>query len=276
MDFEFNPKLLVLVPIALIIIGIAISTVAIVPAGARGILLTWGAVNPTPLGEGLHFITPIMNKVDTMSVQTQKYEVSASAATKDMMDVATTVAVNYHLDPSQTSNMYQLVGKDYQDRLIVPAVQEVVKASTANYNAGELLTERPAVKSQIEDSLKQRMLDRGIIIETISITNFAFPSSFNDAITAAQTAKQQAEKAKNDLVRIQVEAEQKVAQATGEATATLTKAKAEAQSIEIRGQALKNNPQVSQLEAINKWNGQLPNYMLGSGAVPFVNIPIAG
>jgi prohibitin 2 len=273
MKGQIDARLLVLAPIIILVVVLATSVVAIVPAGSRGVLLEWGAVNQVPLGEGLHFITPVANKVEMMSVQTMKYETSASAATKDLMDVQTTVAVNYHLDPSQASLMYQEVGKEYQDRLIVPAVQEVVKAVTAKYDAKELITNRDNVKIQIDTFLRERLVSRGIIVETTSITNFNFPQTFNDAITAAQTSTQQAIKAQNDLERIKFEAEQKVAAANGEADAKLAVATAEAQALRIQGQAIRENPEVVQLRWIDKWQGNVPTIQAGNNMLPILNIP---
>lgn len=265
-------KRIAIIAVVIIVASILFSAIVIVPAGSRGVLLEWSAVKGT-LTEGMHFITPIRDRVEIMDVRTQKYETNASAATKDLLDVATTVAVNYHLNPEQTAILYQTIGRDFQETLIAPAVQEVVKATTANYNAGELITERPLVKTQIEDALRERMTDRNIIVETISITNFEFPVAFNDAITAAQTATKQAEEAKNTLETIKFEAEQKVAQARGEADAKIATATAEAKALELQGEAIRKNPEITQLRWIEKWDGHLPNYMLGSNSLSVLQLP---
>jgi prohibitin 2 len=254
-----------------VIIVIIISAINIVPAGFRGVLLVWGAAQEQPFDQGLHFIIPIADSVVQMDLRTQKYEAKAEAATKDLLDVTTDVAVNYHVDPSKVVEIYKLRGTAYQDSIINPAVQEVVKAATANFNAKELITERPLVKTAIDDALTTRLSIYGIVLETTSITDFTFPQSFNEAITAAQTATQNAIQAQNQLLVVQYQAQQAIAQANGTATATLIQAQATAQSIEIRGKALKENPQVATLEWINKWNGILPNYMMGS-ATPLLNI----
>lgn len=246
----------------LVVIGIwfLFSTVIIVSAGQRGVVLKFGAVEDKVLTEGLHFVVPIMNSVQILDVRTQKYEVNASASTKDLLDVATTVAINYHLNPSSVNQIYQTIGLDFENRLIAPAVQEVVKSTTAEYNAEELITERPLVKQNIEDKLRERLASRDIIIETISITNFQFPEKFNQAIIDKQTAVQLKQKAENDLERIKVEAQQVVAKAQGEAEA-----------VKIINEQLLKSPLYLQYLAIQKWNGIMP--LATGGTLPFINIP---
>ena len=161
-----------------------INPFVIVDAGERGIVKQFGNVQENVLDEGLHIKVPIRDQVVIMDVRTQKYEIDATAASNDMQITKTTVAVNYHLVPSGINNIYQLVGLDYEFKIIAPAIQEVVKAATANFKAEELITQRPLVKEAIESSLKRQMLERGIIIETVYITSFDFSSEFNAAIEA--------------------------------------------------------------------------------------------
>jgi regulator of protease activity HflC (stomatin/prohibitin superfamily) len=208
-----------------------------------------------------------------MDCQTQKYSTQAAAASSDLQTVQTTIAVNYHLDPMTATRMYREVGPDYANRLIVPAVQEATKASTARFTAVELITDRNAMKLMIQDELSKRLLTYGLTVETISIENFDFSASFNAAIEAKVTAEQQALTAQRKLEQIKYEAEQAVAAANGAAEAKLTVATAEAKAIQIQGEALRENQEIVSLRAVEKWNGQLPTMMLGSGTVPFVNLP---
>jgi regulator of protease activity HflC (stomatin/prohibitin superfamily) len=255
-----------------VIILLTIVSWTIVPIGAgnRGVLTQFGK----PIGvfdSGLNFKAPVIQGVIVMSIQTLKYEAHASAASKDLQDVSTAVALNYHLDGSKVMELYTNVGTNdiIEATLIQPAVQESVKATTAEFNAEELITERPLVKGRIDDVLRLRLGERGIFVETISITDFKFSPDFTAAIEAKQVAQQNALKAENDLNRIKVEAQQVVAKAQGDANGTLTKAYAEALAIKVQGDALKENQQVVTLRQIEKWNGILPNVMTG-GNSPFI------
>ena len=260
--------------IVLFFIGLMVlnSTMVTIAAGHRGVLTQFGK----PVGvfdEGLSFKIPIIQGVIVMSVQTLKYEAQAGAASKDMQDVSTAVALNYHLDGSKVTDLYRTIGTNdiIESTILQPAIQESVKASTAQYNAEELITERPIVKLTIEESLRNRLSEKGIIVETLSLTDFKFSPEFTQAIEQKQVAQQNAQKAENDLLRISVEARQQVAQAQGIANATLTKATAEAQAIEIQGKALRENQQVVTLRTVEKWNGILPTVFSGNGqSMPFI------
>jgi regulator of protease activity HflC (stomatin/prohibitin superfamily) len=248
--------------VVLIIVGIftLAGTIAIVPAGYRGVVLQFGAVENRVLPEGLHFITPYVESYRTMEVRTQKYEVPCESASKDLLDVRTTVAINYHIDPAMVNIIYQKLSENYQERVIAPQVQEVVKSVTAKYDAQGLIQTRENVKQDIDTLLKSRMLERDIIIETISITNFEFPSDFNNAITSKQTQVQKAQEAENKVKEIQAVAQQAIAQAEGQAKA-----------IQIINDQLRNSPDYLKWLSIQKWNGVLPLF-LGNGATPFIDL----
>jgi regulator of protease activity HflC (stomatin/prohibitin superfamily) len=236
-----------------------------VGAGERGILLNFGAVENTVLGEGIHFRVPIMQTVVLMDVKIQKAITDAASASSDLQDVDLSVALNYHIIPDKANVVYQTIGVEFKARIIDPAIQEVMKAVTARYTAEELITKRPAVSTEMKDALTQRMLESNIAVDAFSIVSFSFSQTFTDAIEAKQTAEQNALKAKRDLDRIRVEAEQTIAAATAEAEALrLQKMNISPDLIELR--KIEAN-----LKAIEKWNGVLPE-VTGAGAVPFIGV----
>jgi regulator of protease activity HflC (stomatin/prohibitin superfamily) len=257
METAVKAALAVIVLIVFVISALAIFVT--VPPGHRGVLLQFGAVQPNPLGEGLHTLTPFTQSAVMMDVRTQKYEVDATAATKDLLDVTAKVAVNFHLDPAQVNVVYQSIGPDYENTVIAPAVQELVKATTAKFDAEELITKRETVREQIEKTLIERLAPRNMIVEQMSIVNFEFPKEFSDSIVAKQTAVQKALESQNKLEQIKYEAQQAVAKATGDAEA-----------IDIINQQLIKSPQYINYLAVNKWNGNLP--LATGGAIPFINL----
>ena len=243
--------------------------------GERGIVLTWGAAEPMASEPGLNFKIPIAQGVVLMTVQTQKYETDASAASKDLQVVSAKIAVNYHLNPEGAVELFKEIGAGYQERVMQPAVQEAVKAATAQYTAEELITKRALVKDNIQTTLSERMGLRGIIVEDVSIVNFDFSSQFNEAIELKVTAEQNALTEQNKLKTIEFQAQQRVAQANGERDATIAVAQGQAQSIELtaraeaekirlQNQELAKSPQYVELVKWQKWNGALPTwYMTG-------------
>jgi len=261
--------------VVLIIIGVVTaSAVQIVDAGHRGVLLHWNAVDLTvpPLTEGLHFVTPFADSVVQMEIRTLKFVKATSAASKDLQTVSTEITVNYHPDPNAVNILYQSVGLTYENRVITPTVEEVVKQVTANYNAEELITKRPQVKADIEADISSRLSEFNIITEIVSITDFQFSALFASAIESKVEAEQKAFKAENDLKRIEVEARQHAAQAEGVAAANIAQANGEAQAIKIINEALASNPQYLEWLKTQQWDGKLP-LVVGEGGTPFIAIP---
>ena len=242
----------------------ALSPFAVVPAGHRGVMTTFGKVSPEVLGEGLHFLWPIAQSIHLLDVRIQKGEEDGDASSRDLQQVKATVALNYHIRPAQAAAVYRDIGTDVESRIIVPSVQEAVKAATAQYTAEDLIAKRPEVRERIKSLLAERLARHGIDIDEFSIVNFSFSKSFNDAIEAKTTAEQLKLKAERDLARIRVEAEQKVASAKAEAEAL------KLQKQEVTAELIRLREIENQRKAIEKWDGHLPN--VTSGAVPFLQI----
>ena len=277
---ENLPKLIATIVILAVVIVTISFGMRTVEAGHRGVLTTFGKVEDTVLGEGLHFIIPYMQNLIQMNVQTLKYVADASASSMDLQIVSTRVAVNYHVDPGQANRVYQTLRMEYADRVIAPAIQESVKASSATFTAEQLITRRPEVKAMIKDDLAERLLGYGIIVEVVSIQDFDFSQEFNAAIEAKVKAEQQALEAERILQRKKVEAEQMIAEAGGRAESVRLEARARADATimeaEARAEALRLQRQevtalLNQYKAIEKWDGVLPRF-IGGGAIPFIDI----
>jgi regulator of protease activity HflC (stomatin/prohibitin superfamily) len=234
-------------------------------AGERGVVLDFGAVQKSVMQEGLHFRIPIMQKIAIVNVQIQKATTETVAASADLQDVTSTLALNYHVQPDMANIVYQNIGIEFKERIIDPAILEVVKAVTARYSAEELITKRPLVSEEMRATLNDRLKANNITVDAFSIVAFSFSKVFTEAIESKQTAEQLALKAKRDLDRIKVEAEQKITAARAEAEALrLQRANISTDLIELR--KIEAN-----LKAIEKWNGVLPQ-VTGNGGVPFVGL----
>ncbi|MCH8959549.1 MAG: prohibitin family protein, partial [Proteobacteria bacterium] len=161
--------------------------------------------------------------------------------------------LNYHIDRSKVNVVYQELGLFFKERIIDPAVQESVKAVSAEYTAEELITKRSEVSDKIRANMTDRLLAFNIVTDGFNIIDFSFSRGFNEAIEAKQTAEQQALKAERDLDRIKIEADQKVVQA-----------RAEAESQRIQRTTI--TPALLQLRAIEQWDGHFPQVI--GGALP--------
>jgi regulator of protease activity HflC (stomatin/prohibitin superfamily) len=257
---------------AIIIIIMLAESIVIVQAGYRGVVLYLGAVENRVLGEGVHFITPFAEQVVQMEVRTQKFQAEASAASNDLQEVQTVIALNYRIDPQQANMIYQALGVNYADRVISPTIQESVKASVAKFNAEELITKRASAKAVIAGAIRNTLAANNVQVQNVFITDFKFSSAFSTQIEQKVVAFQKFLTEQNNLRAIQVVANQTVAQAEGQARATAAKASGESQAIKIITQQLRESPQYLQWQAITKWNGQMP-YALGSSGIPFFQLP---
>jgi len=222
-----------IIGVILIAGSIILGAFTTIPAGHRGVVIRFSAVTGAILGEGLQTKLPFIDSVVKMSVQTFKYEADSLAVTNDLQDVSTTIALNYRLNPGMTAEVYRTLGLEFIDKIAAPAIQETIKQVTAKFNAEDLILRRDEVKGAITESLSTRLLERGIITETVSITNFQFSSTFTAAIEAKVAAEQAVLEATNKLERVKVEAQQREAEARGEANARIAKAEGEAEYIRV-------------------------------------------
>ena len=250
------------VSIVLIAVLMAINPFVVVQTGTRGLLLDWGQVEGI-LEPGLHFRTPIAEHVIDMDVTTRKVEVPAAAASSDLQNTSTKIAVNYNRDPAKVDYIYTTFHNNEDDVLIAPAIQDTVKSIVAQYTAVELITKRELVKNEIEAALRKRLANNHIMVTAVAITNFSFSEAFESAIEEKVTAEQKALAAKNKLAQIEYEAQQ-----------TVTTAKAQAEAIKIQAQAItqQGGHDYVQLQAINKWDGALPQQFVPGSAIPFLDI----
>jgi regulator of protease activity HflC (stomatin/prohibitin superfamily) len=251
----------VLVIFALLIVLI-VNPLVIIGPGKAGVVMNMGQVQERVLPEGMNFIIPIYQSVYKMDCQVHKAESDATASSKDIQDVHAKIAVNYYVEPAGSWWVYKHLGTSFKERVIDPQVQEIFKAVTAQYTAAELITKREAVSQQTKEHLKARFLEYHLILDNLSIVNFAFSPAFTKAVEEKQVAEQEAKREFNNKEKEKNIADQKIESARGEA-----------ESLKLKNQQL--TAQIIQYEAIKKWDGKLPTYM-GGGAVPFINVEKVG
>ena len=237
-----------------------------VGAGERGVLLSWGAYNNTIIQPGIYFKLPIRDKVKKINIQAQSLEIEKSEAyTKDLQMVDIKSAIVFNIKPESVGNYYTQYNAEFTG-VLVPRLESSIKQTVAQYTSEELLINRGKIQAEIFD-LYAKSLPDIVSVNSYSLVNEVFTAEYEKAIEDKQIAQQNSEKATNDLKRIEIEAKQKVASAT-----------AEAEAIRIQAEALKENKELVDLrqvevngEAVAKWDGKLPTYMLGD-STPFINI----
>jgi regulator of protease activity HflC (stomatin/prohibitin superfamily) len=221
---------------ALLLLWLVLAATVTITTGEIAVMTRFGRVTGQELGEGFHIKNPL-DRANKYDIKVQKTDAKADAASRDLQDVHATLVLNYTLEAGKISEIHQEVGVLYREKLIDPAIQEVFKASTARYNARELIQERAAVKAASVDLLRARLEAFGVRVVDLSLTDFAFSPEFTASIEAKQVAEQNAEKA-----RFNLEA-----------------AKLEAEAQEVQAKTL--SPLFLQKLFLDKWNGQLPNVL---------------
>ncbi len=247
--------------VALIILGS--SSFFTVNAGERGIILRFDAIKAT-VAPGLHFKLPFIDSVEKVEVRVTKATTDTQSSSKDLQVVRSEIALNYHPDPDKVAEIYTEVGMKWEERVVDPSVKETFKAITAGFTAEELITKRAEVSDAISANLSEKLKRYHLVVKALSITDFSFSAQFNAAIEAKQIAEQQALKARRDLDRIRLEAEQKITRAQAEAEALRI------QKQEVTSQLLRLREIEVQRTAVEKWDGKLPN--VTGGAVPFISV----
>jgi regulator of protease activity HflC (stomatin/prohibitin superfamily) len=249
------------VALGLVLSTLGFESFTVVPAGHIGVQVTLGEVNQQTLSEGAHFVNPI-SRIKEVEVRlvTAKLE-KASAGTKDLQQIHTDIVLNYRIDGSKAAHIYKEFGFDLQDRVILPALSESLKAVTAHYTSEELITKRDMVSTQVKEEVAGKLGKYSVTVGDISLVNFGFSPEYQKAIEGKVIAMQSKLQAEQDLQRIEVEAKQEVAKAEGRAKAI----QIETQAINSQGGA-----NYVQLKAIEKWDGNLPSTM--AGVVPFINV----
>ena len=271
---RFSGVITVLAVIAVIGLVVVTSVFVRVPSGYRGVLMTFGKVEDTVLQEGLNYKVPFSQTVVLMNVQIQKAESTEATVTRDLQEVATTVAVNFRLDPGRVNEIYKDLREDYVARVIKPNIEESLKAVTADFRAEELVTKRAEVKATFDDILVERLNVFNIDVISVSLTDFQFSASFAQAIEAKVIAEQMALQAKNTLEQIRYEAQQQIIQAEAAKNATIARAEGDAFAQIIQANATAKaikliteqmTAEYSQYLWLQQWNGELPVVYSGDG-----------
>lgn len=226
----------------------------VVKSGEIGLKTRFGKIQDTTISEGLQWKVPYIEKISRVNIKVQKYEneVGLVTSSKDLQVINNIIiAVNYQLEPNKVVDLYKTVGKEYDESIMLPAIQESVKSVISQYTAEELVTKRSEVAQAITDNLNNKLETYGINILSIAIKNFDFSAEYNNAIEQKAVAEQQVQTSKQQLEKAKVDAETKKVQAQGEADANAV----------IEHSLTKD---ILTEKFIEKWNGELPKVTSGN------------
>lgn len=232
----------------------------VVDTGRRGLKVRFGEVVSKPLPEGIYFYNPFTSDIKEVSVQEEKLEDVTQAFTRDTQNVNITYAVTYYPNPDMVDYIYKQFGYQWDSKIIKPAVLGSIKDVVGQYIADDLVGKREMAKAAAQKELVESLAQRNIIVTRLDFVNLDFDDAYEKAVEEKVVAVQGASKAKNETVRIQEEAKQKI-----------ETAKAEAEAMRIKTQALSQNKGLVDYEAVQRWDGKLPQYMFGN-SIPMLNL----
>ena len=256
---SFNWKKLVIVGAAsTFAVVTAFNAFTVVDAGHTGVVVTMGSVNEGVLQEGIHAKVPFVQDVIKIDNRIQKLEVNTEAFSKDLQSVKTVLAINYRVDTSKSYSIYKNIGADYENVLVVPAVNEVLKAITAQYTAEQSVTNRVLISEGLVKGLNEKLNDLGLYVTDVNIIDFDFSEAFITAIEEKQVAQQQ-------LLKAETEKQTAITNAQAAAEAVKIKAEGDAEANKKLNESL--TEKVIENKKIEKWNGELPKVSGGSGTI---------
>lgn len=253
-------KLIKLVAILLVSAQATACGFEIVDTGKRGVETSMGKVVSESLPEGLYFYNPLTSNIIEMDTRVLSQAGLTEAYTKDLQQAKLEFKINYNLEKTKVHIVYQEVGEDWEEKLVPQVIVGSLKEVIGKWTAEELISNRDKVLAQIGERVKNNLAAQNVNVTNIELTNITYSNSFENAIESKVVAIQKAQESENKTKQIQEEAKQKV-----------ISAEAEAKSMQIRSQALAQSQSLVEYEAVQKWDGKLPQYMLGN-STPFINL----
>lgn len=235
-----------------VIVIMAASGTYVVQPGHRGVEVTMGRVSPAYKPEGFGLKAPLITAIHPVSIRQQTAEDKAECYSSDLQQVQIDLRVLFRIPESSVVKLFQGYYGQPFDSLIAPRVHEALKEVIALQSAEQVVKNREQIKTRALD-ITRRKLGSLLVIEDIVVQDITLTKELERAIEAKMVQEQEAAKSKFVQQRAQIEAD----------TAVI-KAKGEAESIRIRGQALRENPTYIDLQIVDKWDGLTP-LVIGGG-----------
>ena len=235
-----------------VVILMAASGTYVVQPGHRGVEITMGRVSPVFKPEGFGLKTPMVTTIHPVSIRQQTAEDKADCYSADLQQITVDLRILFRIPESSVVKLFKEFHGEPFESLISPRVHEALKENTALQSAEQIVKNRELLKTRAID-LTRKKVGSLLVIEDIVIQNISVSKELEHAIEQKMVQEQEAAKAKYIQQRAQIEAD----------TAVI-KAKGEAESIRIRGEALKENPSFVELQIVDRWDGISP-LIIGSG-----------
>ncbi len=230
-----------------------------IKSGEVGLKERFGKITETSLKEGINFKVPYIESIRKVNIKVQKAELNTESSSKDLQTITTKLAVNYRVESDKATQLYKNVGNNYEETILIPAIQESIKAVISQYTAEQTITIRNEVSDKCLDEIQNKVGKYGIAIDDFNIIDLDFSAAYNQAIEEKQVAEQKVLTAQQELQKTKIDAEKKIVEA--EATKKAN---------ELLKQTLTD--EVIAKQFIEKWNGQLPSTYAGNDILGIFNL----
>ena len=247
-----------LIGVAVLVFAVVIMAASgtyVVQPGYRGVEVTMGKVSTAFKPEGFGMKAPFMTAIHPISIRQQTAEEKADCYSADLQQIHIELRVLFRIPESSVVKLFQDYYGDPFESLVAPRVQEALKEVTALQSAEQIVKNRELIKTHALE-IARKKIGTFIVVEDIVVQNIALTKELEHAIEAKMVQEQEASKSKYFQQRAQIEADTAVIQAKGEA-----------ESIMIRGKALKENPAFVDLKIVDKWDGLTPLVIGGGGNI---------
>jgi prohibitin 2 len=236
-----------------VVVVLAGSATYVVQPGFRGVAVTLGTVAQEFRPEGFGFKKPFITHIQQISVRQQTRPMPAECYSSDLQQVKMQVHVLYRVPEKSVVKIFQDFAGEPFDNLIAPRVQEALKEVAATQSAEMIVKRREEIKNRALELARRKIGADFLDVADLVIYSLALSNELEAAIEMKMVQEQEAEKAKFTQLKAQIEAE-----------TAIIRAKGEAEAIQVRGTALRVNPEFIRLQILQNWNGRSP-LVVGSG-----------